>query len=101
MKSLFIAVLAVLLTCQTSLADSTLSGTRSTRLMNYSLLVGIGKSKSKEKINRKKLRSMIARLSQALPAKVSQKAKREQKARLTVSSVENEIQSANDIVLEE
>ncbi len=101
MKSLFIAVLAVLLTYQTSFADSTLSGTRSTRLMNYSLLVGIGKSKSKEKINRKKLRSMIARLSQALPAKVSQKAKREQEARLTVSSVENEIQSANDIVLEE
>ncbi|MCF6204687.1 MAG: hypothetical protein L3J59_13630, partial [Methylococcaceae bacterium] len=82
-------------------AESTFSGVRSTRLMNYSLLVGIGKSKSKEKMNRKKLRSMIARLSQALPAKVSQKAKRKQEAILTFSSVENEIQSTDDILLKE
>ncbi len=101
MKNFFIAVLAVLLTCQTSFADSTLSGTRSAQLMNYSLLVGIGKSKSKEKINRKKMRSMIARLSRALPAKVSQKAKRNQEESLTLSSVENTIQSTNDILLEE
>ncbi len=106
MKFYSIAVLTLLLTFQTSFADSShslssLSGSRSTRLMNYSLLVGIGKSKSKEKINRKKMRSMIARLSRALPAKVSQKAKRNQEESLTLSSVENKIQSINDILLEE
>ncbi len=103
MKFFSIVVLTLLLNFQTSFADSShsLSGSRSTRLMNYSLLVGISKSKAKLKISKKRMRSMIARLSRALPAKVSRKAKLNREANIMISSVENHMQLSNEIALEE
>lgn len=64
------------------------AGVKAIQLMNYGLLAELKKPKSN--VAKKKMRSMIAKLSRGLPVKVSHKAKMAKKAELLISSVENE-----------